>query len=468
VAEFPGRFNWGYDGVAPFAPAHVYGTPDAMRAFIDAAHALGIGIILDVVYNHMGPDGCYMRDLAQAYFSSRYRTDWGDAINFDGEHSTHVRAFFLTNVEYWIREFHLDGLRLDATQDIHDAGPRHIIAEMTDRARDAAPHRRVWIIAENEPQDTRLLRATRDGGMGVDAVWNDDFHHSARVALTGRSEAYYTDYRGAPQEFISAARFGYLYQGQHYAWQEGRRGTPGLDLTPRSFVNFLQNHDQVANSINGARIHQLTSPGEYRAMAALLLLMPAHALLFQGQEFGACEPFLFFADHQPALAKTVHAGRREFLRQFPSFATPAAQEQIADPADPDTFLASRLDWAERERNRPLLLLHRDLIRLSREDAVFAAHDAVRLDGAVLGPHAFLLRFSIESGDRLLLVNLGADHDLPVVPEPLLAPPARAAWRLLWSSEDPAYGGRGRISPEIDGHWRVPGRGAVVLTSAASG
>jgi maltooligosyltrehalose trehalohydrolase len=467
VAEFPGRFNWGYDGVAPFAPARVYGRPDDFRAFVDRAHALGLAVILDVVYNHMGPDGCCMASFAKAYFSERYTTDWGAAINFDGAGSGPVRHFFLSNVEYWIREFHLDGYRVDATQNIYDAGHPNILQELAACARSAAGRRPVLVIGENEPQDTRTVRPVDAGGYGFDALWNDDFHHLAMVALTGRTEAYYTDYRGTPQEFVSAAKWGFLYQGQHYSWQEQRRGTPALDLPARSFINFLQNHDQVANSADGRRVHALASAAEYRALTALLLLLPGTAMLFQGQEFAASAPFLFFADHEPELARMVHRGRREFLAQFPSAGTDSVQEKMAGPADEETFLRCKIDPAERAAHHKTLALHRDLIRLSRQDPVFAAQDAARLHGVVLTGDAFVLRFMEPGGDdRLLLVNLGPGSRLQPAPEPLLAPPAGMRWSVLWSSEDPLYGGQGSTEPERDDGWHLPGRAALVLRGAA--
>jgi maltooligosyltrehalose trehalohydrolase len=463
VVEFPGRFNWGYDGVALFAPPHLYGTPDDFRFFVDTAHGLGLAVILDVVYNHLGPDGCYLPHFARAYFSKRHTTDWGEAINFDGEGSAGVREYYLANVEYWIREFHIDGLRLDATQNIYDDSLPHILQEIVGRARAAAGKRSVWLVAENEVQDTMLVRPTASGGYGMDAIWNDDFHHSAMVALTGRAEAYYSDHRGTPQEFISAAKWGFLFQGQHYTWQQQRRGTPTFGVPGCVFVNFLQNHDQVANSADGRRGHQLASAGEWRALTALLLLMPGTALLFQGQEFHSSAPFLFFADHVPELAGKVHAGRREFMAQFPSAATPEVQQRIPDPADETTFLRSKLDRAERERNADAVRMHRDLIRLSRTDPVFAAQDATRLHGAVLSEHAFLLRYVTDNADdRLLLVNLGATLRLDVAPEPLLAPPRGMRWGLIWSSDDPAYGGQGSTEPEVEDSWVVPGRATVVL------
>ena len=270
IAEFPGAFGWGYDGVDFWAPTRLYGTPDDLRAFIDKAHSLGVGVILDVVYNHAGPDGNYLAQFAEEYFSVRHETDWGAAINFDGERSVPVRELFVENAGYWIDEFHFDGLRLDATQNTYDDSDDHVLAAIGRRARAAAGRRSIVLIGENEPQETRLVRPHGKGGYGIDALWNDDFHHSALVALTGQSEAYYTDYTGSPQEMISAVKWGYLYQGQRFEWQKQRRGTPGLDLEPACFVAFLENHDQIANTARGERVHARTSPGKNRALTALL------------------------------------------------------------------------------------------------------------------------------------------------------------------------------------------------------
>jgi maltooligosyltrehalose trehalohydrolase len=295
----------------------------------------------------------------------------------------------------------------------------------------------------------------------MQALWNDDFHHSAVVALTGRNEAYYTDYHGTPQELISAVKYGYLYQGQRYKWQKQRRGTPALDLRPTQFVNFIENHDQVANSGRGERLHRLTSPGRYKALTALLLLSPGTPMLFQGQEFAASTPFYYFADHKPELAKMIREGRVKFLSQFPSLATAEMQACLIDPGNPSSFQKSKLDFHDRERNTAYYALHKDLIRLRREDPVFRRQGAV--DGAVLSTEALLLRFFGESGDaRLLLVNLGRDLHLDPAPEPLLAPPEGLSWELLWSSEDTRYGGRGTPPPESDENWRIPGHAAIVM------
>jgi maltooligosyltrehalose trehalohydrolase len=463
VADFAGRFGWGYDGVDLFAPTRIYGTPDDFRRFVDRAHAVGLAVILDVVYNHVGPDGAYLTEYSEDYFTDRYENEWGQAINFDGNDSAPVREFFVANAGYWVDEFHIDGLRLDATQQIFDASPVHVLAEVTRRVREAARGRATLVVAENEPQHVKLIRPVEQGGYGMDALWNDDFHHSAVVALTGRNEAYFTDYLGTPQELISAVKWGYLYQGQWYGWQKNRRGTPGLGTPPAAFVNYIQNHDQIANSGFGARVHRLTSPGRYRALTALMLLAPGTPMLFQGQEFAASSPFLFFADHNPELAAAVRKGRAEFLTQFRSLATPEVQHLLADPHDPDTFDRSKLDFSERERHAEVYALHRDLLRLRKEEPAFRSHSRGAMDGAVLEHEAFVLRFFGEDADdRLLIVNLGHDLRLDPAPEPLLAPPEEQRWETLWSSEDPRYGGTGTPPLDTDEGWRIPGHAAVVL------
>jgi maltooligosyltrehalose trehalohydrolase len=483
VGEFPGRFGWGYDGVDLYAPTHLYGHPDDFRRFVDAAHSVGLGVILDVVYNHVGPDGNYLKQFSDHYFSTKHKTEWGEAFNFDGDHCGPVREFICGNACYWVDEFHIDGLRIDATQSIFDDSPRHILTDIGDAMRAAAGDRSILLVGENEPQNTTLLRPTSEGGCGLDALWNDDFHHTALVALTGKTEAYYSDYGGSAQEFVSIAKYSYLYQGQHYRWQRQRRGTPTFGLRQTHFVNFIENHDQLANSAIGGRTTSLTSPGRHRAMTALLLLGPQTPLLFQGQEFAASSPFLYFADHNPELAKSVRKGRGEFLAQFPSIALDEVRSRLADPADPTTFERSKLDFSERERHAEAYALHRDLLQLRRDDPVIREHGAHGVDGAVLADAAFLLRFFGRGGDqRLLVVNLGRTIRLDPAPEPLLAPPVGAEWTILWTSDSPRYGGTGTPRLEADRvmqgerlHgaspdnglksapvWHVPGECAVLL------
>jgi maltooligosyltrehalose trehalohydrolase len=467
VAEFEGRFGWGYDGVDLYAPSHLYGTPDDLRQFVDRAHALGMGVILDVVYNHLGPVGNYLRVFSEAYFTDRYENEWGDAINFDGYDAGPVRDFFVGNAGYWIEEFHFDGLRLDATQQIFDHSPQNVMTAMAARVREKAGRRSTIIVAENEPQDSRLVRPTAEGGCGLDGLWNDDFHHSAMVALTGRSEAYYSDTRGVPQEFVSAAKYGYLFQGQYYAWQHQRRGTAALDLPPARFVLYLQNHDQVANSARGLRGHQLASPSKWRALTALLLLMPGTPMLFQGQEFAASQPFLYFADFDAELNAAVRSGRAEFLSQFPSVKHYKDTQGLDDPGAQATFDRCKLDFRERQTHEAAYHLHRDLLKLRREHAAFRQQRRFGLDGAVLAPRAFLLRYFTDevSDARVVIVNLGPDLKVASFAEPLMAPPSERDWIVVWSSEDPRYGGVG-TPPMGIGNWCIPAESTIVLAPDA--
>ncbi len=461
IADFSGRFGWGYDGVDLYAPTRLYGTPDDLRRFIDRAHALGIGVVLDVVYNHLGPDGNYLEEFSPDYFTDKYKNDWGRPINFEGPPA--AREFFVQNAAYWITEFHFDGLRLDATQDIKDASAEHVIATMVARARAAAGSRSILIVAENEPQETRIVRAASDGGYGADALWNDDAHHTAVVALTGRREAYYRDYQGSAQELVSCARFGYLYQGQYYSWQQKRRGTPGLDLQPHAFVTYLENHDQVANSAFGRRLHQLASPARFRAMTAWMLLGPATPMLFQGQEFSSSRPFLYFADHNRELSASVTNGRREFLSQFPSLKDASVQRALPPPTSASTFERCKLDFSERARHADAYALHCDLLALRRRDPVLAQAGQRRPEGAVLGPGAFLLRYlDATDGDRLLVFNLDCDLDFTPAREPLIAAPYGMRWRLAWSSEAPQYGGQGTPEIDVDAAWTIPAGCALLF------
>jgi maltooligosyltrehalose trehalohydrolase len=462
VAEFAGRFGWGYDGVDLYAPTRLYGTPDDLRAFVDRAHALGLGVILDVVYNHLGPDGNYLEDFSTDYFTDRYENDWGRAINF--ETSPAARAFFVENAGYWIDEFHLDGLRLDATQDIKDESSKeNVIASIVRRARQAAAAKRLLLIAENEPQQSILVRPPSIGGYGLDAVWNDDFHHSAVVALTGRREAYYTDYTGSVQELISCAKYGYLYQGQWYKWQKKRRGSPSLDLPAHVFIACLENHDQVANSALGRRLHQVSSPGRFRALTALMLLGPSTPLLFQGQEFSSSAPFLYFADHRGELRDSIRKGRHEFLSQFPSVLDPEVRPLLPAPDAEETFKRCKLIQDERQTPTRTYDLHRDLIQIRRNTR--AITHPTRVDGAVLAQEAMALRFFSADGDLLLVLNLGCDLDLSPAPEPLLGPPGGARWTLMWSSESVSYGGYGTAPVHPDAQWRLPGESALLFGPA---
>jgi maltooligosyltrehalose trehalohydrolase len=463
VAAFSGTRGWGYDGVGWFAPTHLYGRPDDLREFIVHAHSLGIGVILDVVYNHFGPDGNYLPCFSDAYTTEKYPNEWGRALNFDDKSCAPVREYVRENACYWIREFHFDGLRLDATQQIFDSSPEHIVAELTRCAREAAGVRDIVIIAENEPQDSNLVRSPNVGGFGLDAIWNDDFHHSIHVALTGHNEAYYSDYQGSSRELAALSKYGFLYQGQRSSWQRKSRGSPSRDIHARQRINFLENHDQVANSGRGQRLIELTDPGNFRTATALLILSPGTPMLFQGQEFGSEKPFLFFADLRKELTDPVVQGRRKFLSQFPSLTS----IELAAPHDPVTFSESVLHWSKCECRVDIIDLHRDLIALKKTDPVVSIDGKHGLETATLSETVLLVRFYDPEGeDRLLMANLGIDLAPTIFPEPLLAPPLGRRWLLVWSSEDRKYGGGGVRSPQDkEGMWHFQGHAAALLKAA---
>jgi maltooligosyltrehalose trehalohydrolase len=464
VAEFPGRFGWGYDGVDLFAPSHLYGTPDDLRAFIDRAHSLGLAVILDVVYNHLGPDGNYLGCFSDDYLLRGKGHEWGDVINFDGPNSGPVREFFITNASYWIEEFHFDGFRFDATHAIRDGSDEYIIGAVGRTARKAAGARSIILIAENDLQESKMARPQSESGDGLDGMWNDDFHHSAIVALTGRKVGYYGDYSGKPQEFISAAKYGFLYQGQSLSWRNVLRGTPTFGIPAEAFVCFLENHDQIANTGLGQRPRFQTSPGRYRAMTALLLLGPWTPLLFQGQEFGASSFFLFFADVGDASVRdATRRGRAQLLAPFLSLNEEDTLRRLPAPDDPEAFFRCKLDFSEREKNRELYNLHIDLFKLRREDSRFCEQSSDGIDGALLGPASFILRyFSEAKDDRLLIMNFGEHQAFHPASEPLLAPLAGYRWETLWTSDSPRYGGSDAAASATAEQWILPAESTIVL------
>ena len=493
VAEFPGKFGWGYDGVDLFAPSHLYGTPDDLRAFIDRAHSLGLGVILDVVYNHFGPDGNYLGIYSDDYLIRGKEHEWGDVINFHGQNSGPVREFFITNGRYWIEEFHFDGFRFDATHAIHDESEQYIIGAIGRAAREAAGSRSVILIAENDLQEAKMVRqrasesrlqaavgkaevlppsrvnaelqtSRSEVGDGLDGMWNDDFHHSAIVALTGQNFGYFSDYSGKPQEFISAAKYGFLYQGQARSWRKVLRGTPTFGIPAEAFVCFIENHDQIANTGSGDRPRFQTSRGRYRAIKALLLLGPWTPLLFQGEEFGASSPFLFFADvGDAAVRDAIRKGRAELLAPFLSLSEEETLRSLPAPDDPEAFSRCKLDFSEREKNRELYNLHIDLLKLRREDSRFQLQSSDGIDGAVLGAATFILRyFSQQNDDRVLVVNFGECHVLHPASEPLLAPPPGSRWETLWTSDSQRYGGNGAIAKATPDQWILPAESTLAL------
>lgn len=351
LADFPGRRNWGYDGVLPFAPDASYGTPGDLKALIDAAHSLGLMVLLDVVYNHFGPEGNYLHAYCPEFFNPGHQTPWGPAINFDGPASRTVRDFFVHNACYWIEEFRFDGLRMDAIHAIHDETRPHIVQEIR-QALDAGPARgrHVHLVLENDAnQASMLMRDGRGIPVAGTAQWNDDLHHAVHVLATGERDGYYADYAGDPvSSFACALAEGFVYQGQPSAFRNGeRRGEPSTRLPPQAFVSFLQTHDQVGNRAFGERIHALGDPVLVRAAMACLLLSPHVPMFFMGDEFAASTPFLYFCDFGPELATAVAEGRRAEFGGFAAFADEAARARIPDPNAESTFLESKLRWRER-------------------------------------------------------------------------------------------------------------------------
>jgi maltooligosyltrehalose trehalohydrolase len=462
IAEFAGRFGWGYDGVFLFAPFHEYGAPDDVRRFVDEAHRLGLAVILDVVFNHVGPVGSVLNDFSDWYFSD-HETEWGSGFNVDGAHSAAVRQFMRAAVRHWIREYHVDGLRFDATHTITDRSPEHIVNEMTRCVRAAAKPRRAYVVAENERQDVSLLKGGDLDGGGIDALWNEDWHHAAFVSLVGQSHAYFTDYEGTANEFAAMARWGFLYQGQWYSWQQQERGTDARRFPGPAFVCFLENHDQVANTGRGLRLYQLSNPAHWRAMVTLLLLGPGTPMLFQGQECRTEAPFRYFADHEGPLAEDVRAGRLKFLSQFPPLADPATQAVLPDPADEHAYRACKIDWKDTADGRASWALHHDLLEIRRSDSVLSRLGTGDIQAASSAPTStvVLLRYATDDAERMVVVNLAQRVRLRMN-DPLLAPPQGQRWAVTWCSERAAYGGAGAGDPFTGGPWTLQAHCAWVL------
>ena len=398
LAAFPGQRNWGYDGVLPFAPAASYGEPAELKSLVAAAHARGLLVLLDVVYNHFGPEGNYLHAYAPQFFTRRHRTPWGEAINFDGAHSRWVRRFFIDNALYWLTEYNFDGLRLDAVHAIFDDSDPHFLFELAAEVErccerptvddNPASYRPRHLILENDANQARFLtppparppaRSPLAAASGersprhYTAQWNDDWHHAAHVLLTGEKEGYYVDYADQPLAHLGRCLSeGFAYQGEPSPFRGGRRrGEPSRALPATALVNFLQNHDQIGNRALGERLTALAPPEALRALTAILLLAPSPPLLFMGQEWGAATPFLFFADFGPELTQQVTEGRRREFAAFPAFATPEQQHLIPDPADFATFTASKLAWEEQQNpaHQAWLTLHRHLLALRHREII---------------------------------------------------------------------------------------------------
>ncbi len=432
VADFAGDRNWGYDGVDLFAPARCYGRPDDLRALVDRAHALGLGVILDVVYNHFGPDGAYQGTYARQYFNPRHHTPWGAAINLDGPGAGAVRGYFVESALHWLHEYHVDGFRLDATHALRDDGPRHFLAEYADAVHGARTGRgRPVVIAEDHRNLDTVVRPPANGGWGLDATFADDFHHATRRLLAGDHEGYFQDYAGTTAEIATSLARGWLYTGEHSAFWDEPRGTSPDGLALPRFVHCLQNHDQIGNRAFGTRLTDEAAPEAVRAAAALLLCGGASVLLFMGEEWAASTPFLYFTDHHDELGRLVTEGRRNEFRHWEAFRDPASRQRIPDPQDPATFARSRLDWTERDRepHASTLRLHRALLALRREVGPAAGQQAVALDADTVA----LRRAAGTDAELLVIARLrgGGEHR----GHPILDPPAGTRWQLVLTTED---------------------------------
>ena len=384
VADFAGNRNWGYDGVALFAPSRAYGTPDDLRRLVDGAHAHGLSVILDVVYNHLGPEGAYLPRFSASYFTDRHHTPWGQAIDLDGPHSASVRRFIVDNACHWVREYHVDGLRLDATHALIDDSPKHIVQEIAESVR-AEAGRHILVHAEDHRNLAEMIEDPAVGGWGLDGVWADDFHHVVRSMVAGDRHGYYADFAGHSRELATIIEDGWLYSGEHSVHMDKPRGTPSVRVPMHRFVVCVQNHDQVGNRAMGDRLHATIPPETWRAVSVLLLTAPMTPLLFMGQEWAASTPFQYFTDLSPDLGKLVTEGRRREFAQFPEFSDPVTWQRIPDPQAERTFADSRLRWEETsgEHHARCLALYRALLALRLEHQALRASD--RTAGCAVSP-----------------------------------------------------------------------------------
>ncbi|HVE77491.1 MAG TPA: malto-oligosyltrehalose trehalohydrolase [Gemmatimonadaceae bacterium] len=439
VAEFPGTRNWGYDGVALYAPQSSYGGPEGLRRLVDAAHREGIAVVLDVVYNHVGPEGNYL-DAFGPYFTEAYKTPWGRAVNYDGPDSPEVRRFVIDNALHWVTEYHVDALRLDAVHGIFDFGARHVLAEMGAAVREQARRlgRRVQLIGESDLNDPRVVRGPERGGWGLDAQWSDDFHHAVHALLAGESGGYYADFTGGVPMLAKAIAERFIYDGRYAPHRRRFHGAPASDVSAEHFVICLQNHDQVGNRALGERLTTLAEGDRPALAAALLLLSPYVPLLFMGEEYGETRPFQYFVSHTDReLLDAVRKGRQEEFKAF------AWGEDVPDPGAEETFAGSKLDWAARERpgHRERLALYRELLQLRRAEPALrpgAARARVRHDDG-----AIAVELAADGGATLLaLFNCSdAPRGVPA------GGGAAARWRRLLATDEPRFGGRGPAAPE---------------------
>jgi maltooligosyltrehalose trehalohydrolase len=436
IADFPGERNWGYDGVMLYAPARAYGTPDDLRALVNAAHGHGIAVILDLVYNHLGPDGNYTGVFHDCYYAHpRRETPWGAALDYS---APPVRAFFVENAVYWRREFHIDGFRLDATHTIIDHSPRHILAEIAEGVQALGG----FIIAEDERNESSVLRPRGLGGWGFDGVWADDFHHVMRVTMTGEREGYYENFQGNSAELAQTLAHGWLYRGQVQSATGERRGSDPAGLASQQFIYCISNHDQVGNRAFGERLNRVASSAAYRAASALLCLVPQTPMLFMGQEWGASASFQFFTDHNADLGKAITKGRRREFRNFSAFRAPNALETIPDPQAQETFLNSKLRWEEMHEgdHAGLLLLHWEFLELRRTHPALRGRERENRAVLDLGDGIVAILYGRPGEFRCAVIcDLTGRGNMASLEDERLAAGGGRNWRPLLSSNEARFG-----------------------------
>lgn len=435
VAQFPGTRNWGYDGVFPYAVQNSYGGPLAFQHFVDVCHQRGLSVILDVVYNHLGPEGNILSHFGP-YFSDRYRTPWGDALNFDGEDSNEVRDYFWRNARQWFEDFHIDGLRLDAIHSIADQSAIPFVAELARRVQDLGDTlaRRCDLIAESAANDPRVVTPLSDGGVGMDAQWNDDFHHALHVAVTGERTGYYRDFSGVG-DLATALDEGFVLQDTQSPFRRRRHGAPSGHLPPERFVVFAQNHDHIGNRALGDRLITMISPEQAKLVAALVILAPNVPLLFMGEEYGDPAPFPYFVSHSdPALIEAVRVGRAQEFKDL------ALASELLDPADPATFAAARLNHSlvDQPDHRELFAHYQDLITLRRSTPALRRSARSRAR-AWADAHVITLVRSHEETDVVTLFNVGATSATATLPE-------KDGWRDVLDGAAAAMSGRVTLDP----------------------
>ena len=446
VAQFPGERNWGYDGAYPYAPQNSYGGPFGLKTLINACHLKGLAVLLDVVYNHLGPEGNYLGDYGP-YFTDRYKTPWGPAINFDGPESDEVRRFIIDNALYWVTEYHMDGLRIDAIHGIFDSSARHILGELREAVHRQAKKlgRRIALTAESNLNDARVINPPERGGYGLDAQWNDDFHHSLHTLLTRERNGYYQDF-GDLNQLAKALREGFVYSGQYSSFRKRRHGSPSEHLPPTRFIIFSQNHDQVGNRMKGERLSTLVSFEALKLAAGIVLLSPNIPFLFMGEEYGEEAPFQYFISHSdPALIEAVRRGRKA---EFSAFQW---EGELPDPQDEATFLRSTIHLGLREQGGHKLLLeyYKALISLRKEIPALSHVNEAGMEIKTSAAKLTLIMLRRYEENRLYCVFNFCEK-----PQRINIAIERGGWRKVFDSSSTEWGGPGGSAPES-----IPGNDA---------